>query len=88
MSTKEHLVCGLTESELNTLVVALGGYQNYIKQRRKDTPELNELVYKVTNALLFSRDLNSVEYVSGKKPDLQKMGVAEAKVFLSYMEQQ
>jgi hypothetical protein len=87
-NSKEHLVCALNYSELNSIIVALYGYQNFNKRRTKNDPEFQNLLTKMTDAFLLSRDIENAEYRAGYKPDVSKMGVAEAKQFLAYMEQE
>ena len=86
-SAKEHLVCGLNHNELNDIVVALYGYQNHNKRKCKENPQFQALLTKVMDAYLLSRDIEHAEWVN-EKPDVSKMGVAEAKQFLAYMEQE
>ena len=55
------------------------------KRKCKENPQFQTLLTKVMDAYLLSRDIEHAEWVN-EKPDVSKMGVAEAKQFLAYMD--
>jgi hypothetical protein len=78
--TSEKLVSVFSQTELVTLMTAVGGYMNTKRKMGKSVESETRTFNKVLDALLLSNELNMVELptrISGR------IGVAEGKLLLA-----
>jgi hypothetical protein len=76
--TSEKLVSIFSQTELVTLMTAVGGYMNTKRKMGKSVESETQTFNKVLEALLLSNELNAVEV--DRVPAGGKMGVAEYKM--------
>jgi Tfp pilus assembly ATPase PilU len=78
--TSEQLVSVFSQTELVTLMTAIGGYMNIKRKMGKSVESETQTFNKVLEALLLSNDLNMVEI---PKTAGGRIGVAEGKLLLA-----
>ena len=76
--TSEKLVSIFSQTELVTLMTAVGGYMNTKRKMGKSVESETQTFNKVLDALLLSNELNMVEI--DRVPTGGRMGVAEYKM--------
>jgi hypothetical protein len=76
--TSEKLVSIFSQTELVTLMTAVGGYMNTKRKMGKSVDSETQTFNKVLEALLLSNELNMVEI--DRVPAGGRMGVAEYKM--------
>ncbi len=76
--TSENLVSIFSQTELVTLMTAVGGYMNIKRKMGKSVESETQTFNKVLEALLLSNELNAVEV--DRVPAGGRMGVAEYKM--------
>jgi hypothetical protein len=76
--TSEKLVSIFSQTELVTLMTAVGGYMNTKRKMGKSVESETQTFNKVLEALLLSNELNAVEV--DRVPAGGRMGVAEYKM--------
>jgi hypothetical protein len=76
--TSEKLVSIFSQTELVTLMTAVGGYMNTKRKMGKSVESETQTFNKVLEALLLSNELNMVEI--DRVPAGGRMGVAEYKM--------
>jgi hypothetical protein len=76
--TSEKLVSIFSQTELVTLMTAVGGYMNTKRKMGKSVESETQTFNKVLDALLLSNELNMVEI--DRVPAGGRMGVAEYKM--------
>jgi hypothetical protein len=76
--TSEKLVSIFSQTELVTLMTAVGGYMNTKRKMGKSVESETRTFNKVLDALLLSNELNMVEI--DRVPAGGRMGVAEYKM--------
>jgi hypothetical protein len=76
--TSEKLVSIFSQTELVTLMTAVGGYMNTKRKMGKSVESETRTFNKVLEALLLSNELNAVEV--DRVPAGGRMGVAEYKM--------
>jgi len=77
--TSEQLVSVFNQTELVTLMTAIGGYMNIKRKMGKSVESETQTFNKVLEALLLSNDLNMVEIPQTAGG---RIGVAEGKLLL------
>jgi hypothetical protein len=77
--TSEQLVSVFNQTELVTLMTAIGGYMNIKRKMGKSVESETQTFNKVLEALLLSNDLNMVEI---PQTTGGRIGVAEGKLLL------
>ena len=77
--TSEQLVSIFSQTELVTLMTAVGGYMNIKRKMGKSVESETRTFNKVLEALLLSNELNMVEL---PKSTTGRIGVAEGKLLL------
>jgi len=78
--TSEKLVSIFSQTELVTLMTAVGGYMNTKRKMGKSVESETQTFNKVLDALLLSNELNMVEI---PKSTSGRIGVAEGKLLLA-----
>ena len=78
--TSEKLVSIFSQTELVTLMTAVGGYMNTKRKMGKSVESETQTFNKVLEALLLSNDLNMVEITTRTSG---RIGVAEGKLLLA-----
>jgi hypothetical protein len=78
--TSEKLVSIFSQTELVTLMTAVGGYMNTKRKMGKSVESETRTFNKVLEALLLSNELNMVEI---PKSTSGRIGVAEGKLLLA-----
>jgi hypothetical protein len=78
--TSEQLVSVFNQTELVTLMTAIGGYMNIKRKMGKSVESETQTFNKVLEALLLSNDLNMVEIPQTAGG---RIGVAEGKLLLA-----
>ena len=78
--TSEQLVSVFSQTELVTLMTAVGGYMNTKRKMGKSVESDTQTFNKVLEALLLSNELNMVEVPTRSSG---RIGVAEGKLLLA-----
>ena len=78
--TSEKLVSIFSQTELVTIMTAVGGYMNTKRKMGKSVESETQTFNKVLDALLLSNELNMVEI---PKSTSGRIGVAEGKLLLA-----
>ena len=78
--TSENLVSIFSQTELVTLMTAVGGYMNTKRKMGKSVESETQTFNKVLEALLLSNELNMVEIPNRTSG---RIGVAEAKLLMA-----
>jgi Tfp pilus assembly ATPase PilU len=78
--TSENLVSIFIQTELVTLMTAVGGYMNIKRKMGKSVESETQTFNKVLEALLLSNELNMVEIPNRTSG---RIGVAEAKLLMA-----
>jgi hypothetical protein len=78
--TSEKLVSIFSQTELVTLMTAVGGYMNTKRKMGKSVESETQTFNKVLDALLLSNELNMVEI---PKSTSGRIGVAEGKLLIA-----
>jgi hypothetical protein len=78
--TSEQLVSIFSQTELVTLMTAVGGYMNIKRKMGKSVESETRTFNKVLEALLLSNELNMVEL---PKSTTGRIGVAEGKLLIA-----
>ena len=78
--TSENLVSIFSQTELVTLMTAVGGYMNIKRKIGKSVESETQTFNKVLEALLLSNELNMVEVPTRNSG---RIGVAEGKLLLA-----
>ena len=78
--TSQKLVSIFSQTELVTLMTAVGGYMNIKRKMGKSVESETQTFNKVLEALLLSNELNAVEVPTRNSG---RIGVAEGKLLLA-----
>jgi Tfp pilus assembly ATPase PilU len=78
--TSEQLVSVFNQTELVTLMTAIGGYMNIKRKMGKSVESETQTFNKVLEALLLSNELNMVEVPTRSSG---RIGVAEGKLLIA-----